>query len=253
MHGFDAESRLVRVATPLEVIAMHKPVRLRTYEARRVHELAVVEKELLMLDAKARFLELVCAGQLTLGRVSHSDLVAQLQRLNFAPLAGGGGDGDGGSGSGGSGDYSHLLGMPLQSLTEERLVMLSKRRETRCMPVRLLAAPALPFCEVLLTRPATLFWQTGKRMPIRCGASRQSSCGCASWKRSGLCSRLPSKDRKRHVCVHAAPAMSTLLMPEHIPQCTDQPSAVTDFLRRSVGYVQAVYVVQAFTIRSTLF
>lgn len=63
MHGFDAESRLVRVATPLEVIAMHKHVRLRTYEARRVHELAAVEAELLLLDAKARFLDLVCSGE----------------------------------------------------------------------------------------------------------------------------------------------------------------------------------------------
>ena len=212
MHGFDAESRLVRVATPLEVIAMHKPVRLRTYEARRVHELAVVERELLLLDAKARFLDLVCSGELTIGRVAQSDLVAQLQRLNFAPLGNGGGgdgdgDGDGDGGGSGSGHYKHLLGMPLQSLTEERLVQLTTRRETRCARARRPTAPSHPSHEVLLTRPAPPFWEAGKRMPSRCGTPRRSSCGCASWKRSGPCSRLPSKDRERPSCVcsHAAP------------------------------------------------
>ena len=109
MHGFDADSRLVRVDSPHEVIRMHKAdpnpnpnpnpypnpnthtnpntntnpnqvirmhkdARLRTYEARRVHELAVVENELLVLDAKARFLELVCSGEIVLGRARQSDL-----------------------------------------------------------------------------------------------------------------------------------------------------------------------------------
>ena len=140
MHGFDEAARLRRVATPLDVIEMHAPVRLATYEARRAHELAVIERELLVLDAKARFLELVCSGELSLGRVPHQQLVATLQRLNFAPLGANGaadrravdrGDDEGeGTFEGGSG-YKHLLGMPLQSLTEERLAQLSKRRETR--------------------------------------------------------------------------------------------------------------------------
>jgi DNA topoisomerase-2 len=147
MHGFDEAARLRRVATPLDVIEMHAPVRLATYEARRAHELAVIERELLVLDAKARFLELVCSGELSLGRVPHQQLVATLQRLNFAPLGANGAadrravdrgddegegtvEGGGGGGGGGSG-YKHLLGMPLQSLTEERLAQLSKRRETR--------------------------------------------------------------------------------------------------------------------------
>ena len=74
MHGFDADSRLVRVDSPHEVIRMHKDARLRTYEARRVHELAVVENDLRVLDAKARFLELVCSGEIVLGRARQSDL-----------------------------------------------------------------------------------------------------------------------------------------------------------------------------------
>ena len=198
MHGFDAESRLVRVATPLEVIEMHAPVRLRTYELRRMHELAAIERELLVLDAKARFLELVCSGELTLGRVARTDLVAQLQRLDFMPLADA--DGADGGGRGGRHMYSHLLDMPLQSLTEERLVQLSRRRETRCAcSLAYPPAPALAFHEMLLTLSAAPCWQAGIWMPSCCGAPRQRKCGCASWRRSGLHFRLPSKDRRRPV------------------------------------------------------
>ena len=102
-------------------------------------------------------------GELALGRVAQSDLVAQLQRLNFAPLGDGGGDGDGDGdgdgGGGGSGHYKHLLGMPLQSLTEERLVQLTTRRQTRCARGCSLANCSCPPSPrrvgSLLTRPAS--------------------------------------------------------------------------------------------------
>ena len=92
--------------------------------------------------------------------MAQSDLVAQLQRLNFAPLGNGGGDGDGDGdgdeGGGGSSHYKHLLGMPLQSLTEERLVQLTTRRQARCARGCSLAnCSCLPPHDVLLTRPAS--------------------------------------------------------------------------------------------------
>lgn len=58
MHLLDAEGRLVRYAHPHAVLRAHAEVRLAAYAARLAHDVAKCETDLVVADAKARFLTL---------------------------------------------------------------------------------------------------------------------------------------------------------------------------------------------------
>jgi len=167
MHAFGADGSLVRFECPLQVIEHHAPVRLAAYVARKAHQLACLGDDLALLEARAAFVELVLRGEITLGRTPKSALVEELQRRDFAPNLGAtphyprssAADVPVLSGAGASGEvagamdttplevraasgrgYDYLLGMPLLSLTEERVVQLGRQVEKKRNEIHELSA-----------------------------------------------------------------------------------------------------------------
>jgi DNA topoisomerase II len=161
MHAFGADGDLVKLGSPQEVIEHHAPVRLRLYETRKAHLLSHRQRELSLVEARARFIDLVLRDELNLSRTSTQQLVTELHRHGFdpnlatiPPTANGGAanghaapsaeeiDGAGSSpgleSSGGA--YDYLLRMPMVSLTEERVVKLTREKEAKRREVDVLQA-----------------------------------------------------------------------------------------------------------------
>ena len=160
-HAFDSSGQLVHLGCAHEVIAMHAEARLDAYARRKQHELDELGGSLRLLEAKARFVSMVCEGELPLissgGRLSsQAGVVAALEEAGFEPsldlpragqpqltagdvvtdvvtpagqpqLTAGAGDAAAGAAGAASRSYDYLLRMPLVTLTGERQARLEER------------------------------------------------------------------------------------------------------------------------------
>ena len=110
MNLFDAAGRIRAYASAEEVVAEFVPVRLDGYRRRREAQLEALCHEALVLEQRARFVELVCSGELRLhARTSGADLDAELEALGLARV---------------EGSYRYLLSMQMASLTADRKAAL---------------------------------------------------------------------------------------------------------------------------------
>ena len=150
MHAFNAANELCHFGSPEEIIELHADARLSLYAQRKAHTLDRLDAALAALEAKARFVSMALSGELPLfQRASRAELVAALHQANFAPhpeptaaprlaSAAINTTGDGGAAvgeedegaAGGKAEFAHLLGMPVVSLTTERVAALQKQITT---------------------------------------------------------------------------------------------------------------------------
>lgn len=172
---FDAEGKIKKYETALDIIRDFANLRLTMYEKRKAFLLARLTRECEVLDAKARFIKLVINGELIIKRRKISELVQELLRRGFKAIhemkGTGAGEKDvqdsegkddedgeegedkdedelekaedetGGAGpSGGSTrastakavkDFEYLVGMPISSLTAERIEELMRQHELK--------------------------------------------------------------------------------------------------------------------------
>jgi DNA topoisomerase-2 len=84
--AFDAQGRIHRYATVLDIMEEFYHVRLRYYEKRKQHQLEVMEKELSKMNNQARFIQMIIDGKLVVSRKKKAVLVAELKKLNFTPF-----------------------------------------------------------------------------------------------------------------------------------------------------------------------
>jgi hypothetical protein len=146
MHGIDSAGVLRHFASPLEVpaaptlrsarppreprrarqvIEQFVPTRLALYERRKEHQLAELARAEALLAAKARFISDVVAGEIEIARTPRATLFEALRARGFAPQLEGGTTAEGDK-------FGYLLGMPLLSMTAERIAHLQRQlAETR--------------------------------------------------------------------------------------------------------------------------
>ncbi len=124
MHCFDERGAIAKYASPLAVVEAFVPVRLAAYERRRVALVRALEIEVERLANRARFVLAVVDGDVKIGNKKREALVRELEEKGFDPSKGSGAEGPGG--------FDYLLGMPLWSLTRERVDSLleEKRKKT---------------------------------------------------------------------------------------------------------------------------
>jgi DNA topoisomerase II len=142
MHAFDAAGKIVKYSSAEEICEAHYPVRLAAYEARKDSLLRKYRAEVALNSNKSRFVSDILNGHISLLQSNSEDaLVGELLSRGYASREEIDGalhhehpditaDGSGsGSGSGGKAAFRYLLDMPIQSLTEERVVALKKGSE----------------------------------------------------------------------------------------------------------------------------
>jgi DNA topoisomerase-2 len=84
--AFDAQGRIHKYATPLDIIEEFYHVRLRYYEKRKAHQLDVLQKDLTKMSNQARFIKMIIDGKLVVSKKKKAILVQELKKLGFTPF-----------------------------------------------------------------------------------------------------------------------------------------------------------------------
>lgn len=149
---FDAEGKIAKYNTALDILQDFCQLRRRVYVDRKGHLVAKMTRESEILSNKARFILMVVKGELELRKKKKAELLKELQKKGFkkmseldaileeeearrtgkpvptkAPLS----EDAGAEEDAEKTDYDYLLGMPLWSLTYEKVEEIKKQHETK--------------------------------------------------------------------------------------------------------------------------
>jgi DNA topoisomerase-2 len=148
--AFDPEGRITKYSTVDDILKEFYTVRLKYYERRKQHQLSELQKELEKLSNQARFVQMIIDGTLVISKKKKSVLVNELKEKSFKPIAKvveaaklgedepvseEGEEGDNRETEVLSSSYDYLLGMPMWSLTQERVERLRRQIGDREMEV----------------------------------------------------------------------------------------------------------------------
>jgi len=116
MHLFDAEQRMKHYKTIEDIIDDYFPVRLALYEKRRKYLIDVLNKLVVVLHNKARFIEEQCEDLIDLRRKTKVMISDILKQRNFDMV---------------DGTYNYLMSMPFSSVLEENIKSLRNERDKK--------------------------------------------------------------------------------------------------------------------------
>jgi DNA topoisomerase-2 len=111
MHMFNSECKLHKYATVEEIIEDFYGVRMDLYKKRKAHLVEAMEKKLVKLSNRARYIQETLKGTVDLRRKKADQVTELLTGLNFAQL---------------DGDFKYLIKMPMDSVTEENVANIMK-------------------------------------------------------------------------------------------------------------------------------
>ncbi|CAJ2639117.1 unnamed protein product [Trifolium pratense] len=86
MHLFDAEGNIKKFDNPEQILEEFFPLRLEYYEKRKKYILANLERLLLILDNKVRFILGVVNGEIIVSNRKKAELLKELKQKGFTPM-----------------------------------------------------------------------------------------------------------------------------------------------------------------------
>lgn len=113
MHMFDSDCKLHKYGTVEEIIDDFWQVRMVTYEKRKVYLVADMEKKLVRLSNRARYIQETLNGSIDLRRKTAVQVTDLLLGMGFVQI---------------EGDYKYLVKMPMDSVTEENIDSIMKEK-----------------------------------------------------------------------------------------------------------------------------
>lgn len=134
---FDADGKIKKYANEQELLADFAALRLKYYQKRKDYQEGRLRREKELLDAKVRFIMMVIRGELIVSNRKKIDLLQDLKAKGFKtsheimnkeakPEAG-----EGAVDPTKGGGYDYLLGMPIWSLTMERVEKLKAEMKNK--------------------------------------------------------------------------------------------------------------------------
>jgi len=118
MHLFDADDKLKKYDSVAEIIDDYYETRLKMYLIRKNHMIDVIQKDLILLSNKSKYIQEVLAGTVDLRRKKKDEVTHMLQIKSYAII----GDDE---------EFKYLTKMPMDSVTEENVVKLNKDFEEK--------------------------------------------------------------------------------------------------------------------------
>lgn len=140
--AFDPEGRITKYSTVDDILKEFYTVRLKYYERRKQHQLSEFQRELEKLSNQARFVQMIIDGSLVISKKKKHVLVNELKEKGFKPIAKIADAAKLGEDEPAiededevdnhetevlSSSYDYLLGMPMWSLTQERVEKLRRQ------------------------------------------------------------------------------------------------------------------------------
>ena len=114
MHMFNAECRLRKYATVEEIIDEFYIVRMDIYKKRKANMIEELQKKLVKLHNRARYIVETLDGLVDLRRKNASQVTALMTERKFDML---------------DGDFKYLVKMPMDSVTQENVEQIVKEKE----------------------------------------------------------------------------------------------------------------------------
>ncbi|KAJ9503325.1 DNA topoisomerase 2 [Exophiala xenobiotica] len=148
--AFDPEGRITKYANVEAIMDEFYSYRLQLYAKRKEWLLQDMQKDLRRLSNQARFIQMIIDGKLYISKKKKAVLIAELQKLNFDPVPKTkdatkeeeilqvAQDEEGEEDNTDASAYDYLLGMPLWSLTQERVEKLLRQIGDKEMEVDVL-------------------------------------------------------------------------------------------------------------------
>jgi DNA topoisomerase-2 len=128
MHMFDANIKLHKFQSVEEIIDNFYGIRIETYKKRKAHLVAAMEKKLVKLSNRARYIQETLKGTIDLRRKTAEQVVKLLTDLKFALY---------------DGDFKYLVKMPMDSVTQENVESIMKEEADTKMELDVLKATTL--------------------------------------------------------------------------------------------------------------
>ena len=113
MHLFDAEDKLKKYNKVEEIIDDYFETRLKMYEVRKAYVINSLERELLLLSNKAKYIKENLDGTIDLRKKKKEQVIQMLQEKKYAIID----DDD---------EYKYLVKLPMDSVTEENVEKIFK-------------------------------------------------------------------------------------------------------------------------------
>ncbi len=116
MHLFNADDKLKKYTSVVEIIDDYFDTRLKLYQTRKDYLINALEKELVILSNKAKYITEVLNGTIDLRKKKYDDVVLMLTEKDYYKE---------------NDDYKYLTKMPMDSVTEENVDKLMKDHKNK--------------------------------------------------------------------------------------------------------------------------
>jgi DNA topoisomerase-2 len=118
MHLFNDDEKLLKFDKEKDIIEAYYPVRLKYYQKRKDYMINSLQKELLLLSNKTRYIQSTLSDEIDLRKKSKETILSMLNDHKYDIM-----DGDN--------DYKYLLKMPMDSVSEENVNRLLKDKGSK--------------------------------------------------------------------------------------------------------------------------
>jgi DNA topoisomerase-2 len=116
MHLFDAEDKLKKYSKVEDIIDDYYETRLQLYQTRKEHMILALEKELMVLSNKSKYITEILDNTIDLRKKKSEDVIKMLKDKSYDMV---------------DGEYKYLTKMPMDSVTEENVDKLNKEHENK--------------------------------------------------------------------------------------------------------------------------
>ena len=123
MHLYGPEGHIKRYDTVEEIMRDYFTVRLELYQARKTHQLGILEHQLKLISYKVKFILMVVEKKLEVNNKKRTEIEEKLEKHKFPKL--------GRSKDDPKVSYDYLLSMPIYNLTHEKIEELKKQQEDK--------------------------------------------------------------------------------------------------------------------------
>ena len=115
MHMFNSECKLKKYLSPEEIIEEFYDIRINLYQKRKNYLINEMEKKLIRLSNRAKYIQETLNGTIDLRRKKSEQVTEMLIQKQYATI---------------DGDFKYLIKMPMDSVTEENVLNIMKEKET---------------------------------------------------------------------------------------------------------------------------
>ena len=118
MHLFDADDKLKKYENVQDIIDDYFVTRLELYSVRKEHMIDALEKELVVLSNKARYIQELLDNTIDLRKKKKIEIIAMLSEKGYNIIEG-------------DDEYKYLIRMPMDSVSEENVDKLNREHKDK--------------------------------------------------------------------------------------------------------------------------